>query len=195
MQGLISDGSCKGVKWRDIGRFRRAVSLRPSMTLFEPLFVALNAAAARYVVVGGFATVLHGFARLTADIDLIVDLEPAAARATIETLVGLGMRPRAPVDPLTFSVEEVRRRWIAEKGMRVFSMWDPKSPMREVDLFVESPLPFEELWERSELVSLGTVPIRIAGIRDLVALKRLAGRPQDLRDIDALEAIERKKKR
>jgi hypothetical protein len=165
------------------------------MMLFEPLFVALNAAAGRYVVVGGFATVLHGFARLTADIDLIVDLEPSAARATIETLVGLGMRPRAPVDPLTFSIEEVRRKWIDEKGMRVFSMWDPRSPMREVDLFVETPIPFEELWARSQVVPLGPVPVRIAGIRDLVTLKRLAGRPQDLRDIEALEALEAMEKK
>jgi hypothetical protein len=163
------------------------------MALFEPLFVALNAAGARYVVVGGFATVLHGFARLTADVDLIVDLEPRAATTTIETLVGLGLRARAPVDPMTFSIEEVRRAWIDQKGMRVFSMWDPASPMREVDLFVETPVPFEQLWARSELTEFGGVPIRIAGIQDLITLKRLAGRPQDLQDIEALEAIEKEK--
>ena len=42
------------------------------MLLYEPLFHALNASGARYVVVGGVATVLHGYARLTADIDLII---------------------------------------------------------------------------------------------------------------------------
>src|SRR5439155_1529323 len=41
------------------------------VSLFEPLFEALNTAEVRYVVVGGFAVVLHGHARLTADIDLI----------------------------------------------------------------------------------------------------------------------------
>ena len=39
------------------------------MLLYEPLFRALNASEARYVVVGGVATVLHGYARLTADIE------------------------------------------------------------------------------------------------------------------------------
>lgn len=165
------------------------------MALFEPLFLALNAANARYVVVGGFATVLHGFARLTADVDLIVDLDGPAARTTMQTLVGLGLRARAPVDPMTFAIEQVRRGWIEQKGMRVFSMWDPVSPMREVDLFVESPLPFEQLWARSQLVEFGGVPVRIASIPDLITLKRLAGRARDLEDIEALEAIEKEKAR
>ena len=46
------------------------------MALFEPVFRALNDTGARYVVVGGLATVLHGYARFTADADLVVDLAP-----------------------------------------------------------------------------------------------------------------------
>jgi len=34
---------------------------------------SLNAEAARYVLIGGFAVVLHGFVRTTKDIDLLVD--------------------------------------------------------------------------------------------------------------------------
>jgi hypothetical protein len=44
------------------------------MAIFAPLFDALNKANIRYVVVGGLATVLHGYVRLTVDIDLAVDL-------------------------------------------------------------------------------------------------------------------------
>jgi uncharacterized nucleotidyltransferase DUF6036 len=159
------------------------------MSLFEPVFVALNAVEARYVVVGGLATVLHGYARLTADIDMIVDLDPPELEKTLEAMSALGLRPRAPVDPLAFADAEVRRNWIEEKGMTVFSFWDPQVPMREVDLFVEHPIPFAELWQRSELVHLDVTAVRIASISDLIALKRLAGRPEDLQDIEALEAI------
>ena len=64
------------------------------MLLYEPLFRALNASGTRYVVVGGVATVLHGYGRLTADIDLIVDLEESAAARAMRALAGPGLRPR-----------------------------------------------------------------------------------------------------
>ncbi len=44
------------------------------MTLYEPVLAALDAAGVRFVVVGGVAVVLHGHPRMTADLDLVVDL-------------------------------------------------------------------------------------------------------------------------
>jgi hypothetical protein len=38
---------------------------------------ALDEAGARYVLIGGFAVILHGGSRTTKDIDLLVDPEPA----------------------------------------------------------------------------------------------------------------------
>jgi hypothetical protein len=72
------------------------------MPLFEPIFEALDAAGVRYVAVGGVAVVLHGHARLTADLDLAVDLAAGPAAAAIAALTGIGFRPRAPVDPIDF---------------------------------------------------------------------------------------------
>jgi hypothetical protein len=163
------------------------------MALFEPIFSALNDNHVRYVVVGGLATVLHGFARLTADIDMIVDLDPPEARRAVSALMDLGFRPRAPIDAFQFADPQVRRAWFEEKGMRVMSLWDPTNPMREVDLFVEPPIDFGLLWEHSELIHVRGVMIRIASIPDLIDMKRLAGRPEDLLDIDALQEIQRQK--
>jgi len=106
------------------------------VALFEPIFESLNAAGARYVVVGGVAVVLHGHARLTADLDIAVDLTPDAARNAVDALLRLGLRPRAPVDPAGFSDPEVRNRWRQDQGMRLFSMVDPNDPMRSVEVFV-----------------------------------------------------------
>ena len=138
-----------------------------------------------------FEPVLHGHARLTADIDLIVDLDPEPARRLIGALTAIGFRPRSPVAAEQFADAAAREGWIREKGMRVFSLWDPKNPLREIDLFVESPIPFEELWGRSIEVTLTTSKVRIASIPDVIAMKRLANRPQDRADIEALENIVR----
>jgi hypothetical protein len=148
----------------------------------------------RYVVVGGLATVLHGYARLTADIDLMVDLEPEEVRKSIDALAGYGMVPRLPVDPYGFADPDIRRHWIEEKNMRVFSMWKPDEPLLSVDLFVEDPIEFHLVWSRAEVVALGPVSVRIASIPDLIALKRLANRPQDVIDIEKLTEIQNLKK-
>ncbi len=159
------------------------------VSLFEPIFEALNRAEARYVVVGGLATVLHGYARLTADVDLVVDLRPVEACKVLAVLENLGFRPRAPVNAIEFADPIIRASWIQNKGLRVFSMWDPANPMRVVDLFVEHPIDFERLWSGAQWIALLHTSVRVASIPDLIELKRLAGRPQDLLDIEALEAI------
>jgi hypothetical protein len=159
------------------------------MAILEPLFKALNDAGVRYVVVGGVAVVLHGHARLTADVDLVVDLERAEAKRAIDTLVALGLRPRVPVDPGDFADPSVREGWIRDRGMQVFSMVDPLNPLRVVDLFAEHPMPFEELWRRSETMPLRETTVRVASIEDLIRLKRSSGRALDRDDVARLEAI------
>ena len=159
------------------------------MAVFEPLFKALNDGGVRYVVVGGLAIVLHGHPRLTVDVDLVVDLDDEPARRAIDTLVAMGLRPRVPVNPRDFADRSVREGWVHDRGMQVFSMFDPSNPMRVVGLFVNHPVPFEELWARSVEFELRGTTVRVASIPDLIQLKRLAGRSQDLADIQQLEAI------
>lgn len=161
----------------------------PFMALFEPLFHGLNEAGVRYVVVGGVAVVLHGHARLTVDVDLAVDLAEAEARRAIDALVGLGLQPRVPVEAADFADRERREAWIRDRGMKVFSLIHPSNPLLVVDLFVEHPIPFEEMLARSVAIDVGGTTVQVASIPDLIRLKQLAGRPLDLSDIEHLEAI------
>jgi sugar/nucleoside kinase (ribokinase family) len=175
------------------GLRHRPAGYTASVSLFEPIFAALNEARVRYVVVGGLATLLHGFARLTADVDLVVDLEPQEAGKAIRALLALGFVARAPVDPMGFADPVLRRMWMTEKGMQVFTMVDRANPMRAVDVFVTAPIPFEDLWARAETVTLSGAAVRIAAIADLIDMKRAVGRPQDLIDVEALEQIRRRR--
>lgn len=161
--------------------------------MFEELLADLDAANVRFVVVGGVAVVLQGYARLTADLDLVVDLEPSNARRAVEALTERGLRPMLPVNALDFAEEKIRREWVELRNVEVFSLRDERNPLLTVDLFAREPVPFEELWHRADIVTLRGRAVRIASIGDLIAMKRAAGRAVDRIDIEKLEAIARRR--
>ena len=73
--------------------------------------------------------------------------------------------------------------------MRVFSFRRPNDALVEVDVFAESPVPFPDLVARSVAVDVGGRTVQVASLDDLISMKRVAGRTQDLADIEALEVI------
>lgn len=155
----------------------------------EDIVKALNDAAVRYLIAGGLAVVAHGYLRFTADVDLILDLDEDNARRALSALSGLGYRPRAPVAIDDFGDPKARARWVHEKGLTVFSLLSPEHLATEVDLFVEAPLDFDRAHRDALTLDVGPgVPATFLSYDDLVALKKAAGRPQDLADIDRLQA-------
>jgi predicted nucleotidyltransferase len=157
------------------------------MSAVRDVLRALTLANVRYVVVGGVAVILHGYMRATKDLDLVIDLEPAAARNALTVLRDLGLQPTVPVDPLLFADPEKRREWIEQKNMLVFQMRDQR---RNVDIFVDYPIDFDELWTDSRLLAIEDVTVHVASIPHLIEMKRRAGRPEDLIDIEKLTVLE-----
>ena len=119
----------------------------------EAIFGALNGCGARYLVVGGLAVVAHGYVRLTADIDLVLDPDPDSLRRSIAALEALGYRPRAPVEFAEFADPAKRRQWARDKGLTVFSVFSPGHRATEIDLFLE--VPFEK---RRDYIENGPYP-------------------------------------
>ena len=158
---------------------------------FLSLFVALNQRNVRYVLVGGLAVVIYGVDRITADVDLAVDLASESATDFVRVLTDAGFRPMLPVNAQMFADAAVRGRWLRERQMQVFSFWDPQHTRPSVDVFIADVLPFEELWSDSRSIALDGVDIRVASIEHLIRMKTLAGRPQDLSDIERLREIQR----
>jgi len=163
------------------------------MSVYLPLFKALNEAHVQYVVVGGLATVLHGYARMTADVDLVVNLEPAETEKALKALLATGLKARLPVDPMLFANAETRTSWITEKHMLVFSFYDPSNPLRIVDLFVHEPIPFKDLSQRAVTMDIDGITVPVCGITDLIELKRRAARPRDIDDIAHLQELLRQR--
>ncbi|MBK8479675.1 MAG: hypothetical protein IPL40_00640 [Proteobacteria bacterium] len=100
------------------------------------------------MIVGGVAVILHGVPRTTADLDIAVDLERDNLLRLVEVLLGLGFRPRAPVDARQLADPEERRRWCEEKGLKAFSFHRPDRPLDAVDVLLASPVAYDELASR-----------------------------------------------
>ena len=156
------------------------------MHLFARIFQALNEREVKYVLVGGLAVVMHGHPRLTMDVDLVVALDEENARRAIDALSSIGLHPRIPVDASLFADAPTRKEWSQSKNMLVFSMSDPANPMIAVDLFIEPPLPFEQLEKNAAWQELDGIQVLLCSREDLIALKRISARPEDLADIRAL---------
>lgn len=104
-------------------------------------------------------------------------------------LTEYGYKPKIPFDAKDFANDDKRKQWVDEKGMQVFSMYQPQNPFMTVDLFVDQPKPFIDLWEKSELMDLEGVNVRVCSFEDLIEMKKTAGRTKDLIDIEYLTRI------
>lgn len=142
------------------------------------------------MVAGGGAVVLHGVVRMTADLDLFVDLEKKNLLKFAEALTGLGYRPKIPVKASDFADKPKREGWIKEKGMLVFSFCHLKRYQDHIDVFVYEPVNFEKAYKEREIMKAGHIKIPVISIRYLKKMKLIAARPQDLADIEALREIE-----
>jgi hypothetical protein len=158
---------------------------------YENVFRTLQKNHIRYAVAGGVALVLHGVVRFTADLDLIVDLDPENLRLFVDAMTELGYRPRNPVKAENFLDPEIRKGWKRDKNMEVFSFVDPTQPMTLIDVFIEEKIPFQEIMKELVPVTAKDILIPVVSLRHLKRLKQAAGRPQDLADIEAIEAMEK----
>ena len=153
------------------------------------IFRALAEAEVDYVVVGGFAVLLHGHTRTTRDLDLVIELSKTNCERAVAALSNVGLKPRLPV-PLSDFVDPAKREeWQTLRNMRVFPLWDEANPERIVELFIYEPFDFDDMRRQAVVKTLDNVPIPIASIEHLIAMKQEAARPQDLQDIAALRLL------
>lgn len=154
------------------------------------IFQALNEAGIKYLLAGGLAVVAHGYVRFTADIDIILGMGKKNLINAMQVFETLGYKPRAPVKLNDFVSAEKRTEWIDKKGLTVFSLWNPDEPATEIDIFVKLPVNFEAAYAMGEDFNLfDNVTVKTLGLEDLLVLKKQAGRPKDLDDIEKLILI------
>lgn len=159
-------------------------------TDFHDIVKALNDADVPFITVGGLAVNEHGYGRNTFDVDLVVRLTSDAVHGAFAALATLGYRPRVPITVEEFGSAEQRRRLIEEKQIKVLNFWSDLRRETPLDLFVSEPFDFSAEYARAEIreVSPG-VNVHVVCLPTLLAMKRAAGRPKDLADIDELSLL------
>ena len=156
----------------------------------KSIVVALNTARVDYLIVGGMAVNAHGFVRLTRDVDLVIGLSPDNAARGLRALLSIGYQLGIPEKPEAFADARTRERWREEKNMIVLKLWSDEHRRTPVDVFVYEPFPFAAELARATLQELGPgVLAPIVALDTLLTMKRAAGRPQDLTDIQELERL------
>ena len=144
-----------------------------------------------FVLVGGFAVQLHGFIRSTLDIDLVLAMDDANLGRFIDVGKAFGLAPIIPVPIDALKNAAQIEQWHREKGMLAFALREPGIAGSVIDVLVRSDVPYERLIADAVMMPLFEREVATASIDHLLEMKRIANRPKDRLDIEALEKIKR----
>lgn len=140
-----------------------------------------------FLLIGGVAVGYHGHVRATKDVDVVPDPD----RENLERLAEVLTRLEAQVegaeefdkgelpDPLDPSTLELGGNWVltTRLGRLDVMQWIGDSPL------------WSELSPKALADQISDLPIKIVSYEDLVKLKELAGRPEDLADLQRLREV------
>ncbi len=150
------------------------------MFIFE-VVDALEEAGVRFAVVGGYAVALHGATRGTLDVDIILSLSKENFIAAEKALMSIGLSSRLPVDAA--EVFAFRKEYLERRNLVAWNFIDAKDPSRILDIVLTWELKSGEIMR----LRAGGREIPVLSKSALIAMKRAAGRPQDMVDVEALE--------
>ena len=141
---------------------------------FRDFISALNAAGVRYILVGGYSVILHGYPRTTGDMDIWVERTTENYNLIKKAFDRFGM----PVFDMT------------EENFLEHPLWDVFTfgkPPAAIDIMIRlQGVEFDAAFERAVMFSEDGLEIRTIHRNDLITAKRSAGRWKDLDDLQNL---------
>ncbi|MEX2354226.1 MAG: nucleotidyltransferase [Gammaproteobacteria bacterium] len=152
----------------------------PLAKLFADLDTALSAVSSRWYVFDAQAAIIHGAARLTADVDITLLYAGDDHTDLLKILQDNAFSPRT-TDPLTLIEQS-----------RVLPVLHTPSGM-PVDIVFGGPGLEEEFLQRADKVDIDGVQVPVASAEDTIVMKILAGRAKDIEDASAVVAAQANK--
>ena len=141
---------------------------------FRDFINSFNNNGVKYLLVGGYSVILHGYSRTTGDMDLWVERSPANYQNIKTAFLDFGM----PVFDMTESV------FLYNNDFDVFTFGKPPSSI-DIMLAVKG-LNFDDCYQNAVYFKEDELSIRTIYLNDLINAKKASGRFKDLNDLENL---------
>lgn len=140
---------------------------------FKELFRSLNGKGVEYLLIGGYAVIIHGYVRNTMDIDVVVSNDPENVNKCLEALDDFGFGGPDLRIALTSDKKDVVRMGV--------------EPIKIEILNYLNGVNFAEAYGRRVTRNVEDIKIDVISLHDLIANKENVGRLQDLLDVEKLK--------
>jgi predicted nucleotidyltransferase len=134
-----------------------------------------------FVVIGGIAVQAHGYIRGTKDLDVVVRPTAVNLRRLSEALADLGAALRTRGTLRLSDPNQLGRAPL----IPVMTKHGPLDVVN-IEHLAGPPASYDSLRDAALVIDLNDIEVPVAGLSDLIRMKRAAGRPHDLADIEAL---------
>jgi predicted nucleotidyltransferase len=142
---------------------------------FQDFLKSLNDADVKYVLVGGYSVIFHGFPRTTGDLDIFVEVSKENYLKLKKAFSQFGLA--------MFDMTE--ENFLLNSDLTVFTFG--RSPVSIEILKKISGLSFEEVFQNAIETEIENIPLKIINLKDLIKNKKTSGRAKDINDIENLE--------
>jgi hypothetical protein len=152
---------------------------------FFNLLQRLARAGVDFVIIGGFAGVVHGCTYVTQDIDICCDFSPANLLALQKALKGLHPVHRMTPNRIKFH--------LTEKTCNQFKNLYLDTDIGQLDCLesVDGIGDYQQVKKAGELIEVQNIPMCVLDIDSLIKAKKAMNRPRDKEAVLQLEAIKK----
>jgi hypothetical protein len=144
---------------------------------FQEFLLALNKHHVKYVLVGGYSVIYHGFPRTTGDLDLFVEV----SKFNYDKLVQAFENFQMPIFDMT------EDSFLNQSNINVYTFGRP--PVCVEILKEISGFTFQEIDNNALEVLFEGIPMKIIHINDLRRNKKISGRAKDINDLENLSEL------
>ncbi|MGN7988986.1 nucleotidyltransferase [Pedobacter sp. 22226] len=141
---------------------------------FREFIHALNNQSVKYILVGGYSVILHGYSRTTGDMDIWVERTEDNYKRIFNAFFQFGM----PVFDMT------KENFLHHPDWEVFSFGRP--PISIDLMIIVKGLNFDECYSNSIFFEEDGLKIRTINYNDLLVAKKSAARAKDINDLENL---------